>query len=48
MLKSSVFLATTVYGGVALMAAVASVLLPIETKGKDMKDTVDRESNMES
>ncbi|CAH1801775.1 unnamed protein product [Owenia fusiformis] len=39
MLKHSVHLAISIYGVVCLLAAVASMLLPIETKGRQMKDT---------
>ncbi|KAL4223272.1 hypothetical protein ACF0H5_016744 [Mactra antiquata] len=38
MLKVSAYLAITTYGVMSLIAAVASVLLPIETKGREMKD----------
>jgi hypothetical protein len=37
LLKASPYAAISLYGGVALFAAVISFLLPIETKGRDMK-----------
>ncbi|XP_034235778.1 synaptic vesicle 2-related protein [Thrips palmi] len=40
LLNSSLPLAMTVYGLAALLAAVACFLLPIETKGKEMKESV--------
>lgn len=39
-MQSSLLFAMCVYGIAALSAAVACVLLPIETKGKEMKETV--------
>ncbi|KAL7647379.1 UNVERIFIED_CONTAM: hypothetical protein RMT77_000975 [Armadillidium vulgare] len=36
MLRTSVHLATAIYGMVALMAAAAAIMLPIETKGRNM------------
>lgn len=36
LVKSSLNLAIGLYGGVALMAVAASLLLPIETKGRAM------------
>lgn len=39
LLQSSLFFAMTVYGVAALMAAVACAMLPIETKGKEMKES---------
>lgn len=38
--KQSVALAAGVYGVIALMAAVVAIMLPIETKGKEMPDRV--------
>lgn len=38
MLKVSAYLAISTYGVISLVAAIASVLLPIETKGREMKD----------
>ncbi|KAK3927334.1 Synaptic vesicle 2-related protein [Frankliniella fusca] len=40
LLNSSLLLAMTVYGLAALLAAVACFMLPIETKGKEMKESV--------
>ena len=37
LLKVSVNLAVSVYGTVCLIAAVASMLLPIETKGRELQ-----------
>lgn len=42
LLQSSLFLAMSVYGIAAVMAAIACALLPIETKGKEMKETVQK------
>lgn len=39
-MQSSLLFAMSVYGVAALSAAVACLLLPIETKGKEMKETV--------
>lgn len=39
-MKSSVTLATTVYAIAALLAAAGCMLLPIETTGKEMPDTL--------
>lgn len=38
--KESISLSAGVYGTVALMAAAVSIMLPIETKGKEMPDRV--------
>lgn len=40
LLNSSLLLAMTVYGIAALLAAVACFMLPIETKGKELKESV--------
>lgn len=40
MLQSSMVVAMSVYGIAALLAALACTLLPIETKGKELKETV--------
>ncbi|KAE8747251.1 hypothetical protein FOCC_FOCC006043 [Frankliniella occidentalis] len=40
LLNSSLLLAMTVYGLAALLAAVACFMLPIETKGKELKESV--------
>ena len=37
LLKTSSYLAISIYGVMALVAAVAAVCLPIETKGREMK-----------
>ncbi|GLH03869.1 Organic cation transporter protein [Gryllus bimaculatus] len=42
LMQASLLLATAVYGVVALMAAIACFLLPIETKGHDMKESVQK------
>ncbi|KAI8505148.1 hypothetical protein Bbelb_172570 [Branchiostoma belcheri] len=39
MLKSSIYVTVSVYGTICLLAAVASMLLPIETKGRSMQET---------
>ncbi|CAH1230704.1 SVOP [Branchiostoma lanceolatum] len=39
MLKSSIYLTVSVYGTICLLAAVACLLLPIETKGRSMQET---------
>lgn len=38
LLKESAFLAISLYGAMCLIATVASLLLPYETKGQEMKD----------
>ncbi|CAH2226436.1 jg26329 [Pararge aegeria aegeria] len=40
LLKNSITIATAVYSVAALIAAAACIALPIETKGRDMKETV--------
>ncbi|XP_061380089.1 synaptic vesicle 2-related protein [Danaus plexippus] len=40
LLRNSVLIATAVYSVAALLAAAACLALPIETKGREMKDTV--------
>ncbi|KAG8232729.1 hypothetical protein J437_LFUL013322 [Ladona fulva] len=42
MLKSSIVFAMSVYIFAALLAAAASIMLPIETKGRELKETVHR------
>lgn len=42
LLKSSVGLATQVYGVSALLAAGACLALPIETKGQELKENIER------
>ena len=37
LLKTSSYLAISIYGVMALVAAVAAVCLPIETKGRELK-----------
>ncbi|KAK3774018.1 hypothetical protein RRG08_030100 [Elysia crispata] len=39
LLKESAYAAISLYGSMCLVASVASFLLPIETKGRDMKDS---------
>jgi len=39
LIKTSPNASVCIYGGVALLATVASLLLPYETKGRDLKDT---------
>lgn len=36
-LRESVYLAINVYGGMCVLGAIASFLLPIETKGRELK-----------
>ncbi|XP_065201396.1 synaptic vesicle 2-related protein isoform X1 [Planococcus citri] len=38
LMKSSLVFAMSIYSAVALMAAVCCILLPVETKGKEMKE----------
>ncbi|KAH3882629.1 hypothetical protein DPMN_006573 [Dreissena polymorpha] len=38
LLKVSAYVAISTYGVMSLIAAVASIMLPIETKGREMKD----------
>ncbi|XP_063534120.1 synaptic vesicle 2-related protein [Cydia strobilella] len=40
LLKNSIALATGVYAAAAVLAAAACLLLPIETKGREMRDSV--------
>nr|CAD7460198.1 unnamed protein product [Timema tahoe] len=40
LIQSSLVLATAVYGVFSLLAAVACLMLPIETKGKEMKESM--------
>ncbi|KAI8422244.1 hypothetical protein MSG28_006135 [Choristoneura fumiferana] len=40
LLKNSVLIATGVYASAALLAAVACLLLPIETKGREMRENL--------
>ncbi|KAI8422246.1 hypothetical protein MSG28_006135 [Choristoneura fumiferana] len=42
LLKNSVLIATGVYASAALLAAVACLLLPIETKGREMRENLAR------
>lgn len=39
LLKSSSYVAISIYGVISLVATVVAILLPIETKGREMKDT---------
>ncbi|GFN92729.1 synaptic vesicle 2-related protein [Plakobranchus ocellatus] len=39
LLKESAYAAISLYGGMCLIASVAAFFLPIETKGRDMKDS---------
>ncbi|KAI0239633.1 Synaptic vesicle 2-related protein [Lamellibrachia satsuma] len=39
MLRHSANMAVSIYGCVCILGAIASMLLPIETKGREMKDT---------
>ncbi|KAF5308161.1 hypothetical protein FQR65_LT06341 [Abscondita terminalis] len=43
LLKSSVVLATTVYAAAAILAAIACMILPIETKGRELTDNVEQQ-----
>ncbi|XP_026315751.1 synaptic vesicle 2-related protein [Hyposmocoma kahamanoa] len=40
LLKNSIAIATGVYSLAAVLAAIACLLLPIETKGREMRDTI--------
>ena len=39
LLKLSPYLAISIYGTVALLASIACLLLPVETKGRELKET---------
>lgn len=41
LLKKSIHVAISLYGAIGVLAAVAIFLLPIETKGRVMKDSAD-------
>lgn len=43
LLKSSFTTSIIIYISAALLAAIASSLLPIETKGRDMKESVEKD-----
>jgi len=43
LLKSSFTTSIVIYITAALLAAIASSLLPIETKGRDMKEHVEKD-----
>ncbi|KAL8180024.1 UNVERIFIED_CONTAM: hypothetical protein K2H54_003681 [Gekko kuhli] len=47
MLESSVYLTLVVYSGCCLLAALASCLLPIETKGRGLQESTHREWGQE-
>ncbi|XP_022913065.1 synaptic vesicle 2-related protein [Onthophagus taurus] len=48
LLKSSITFATTIYGIAALLAAVACLILPIETRGKELEEKVHQNQPTES
>ena len=39
LLRLSPYLAISIYGTVALLASIACLLLPVETKGRELKET---------
>lgn len=45
LLKSSVAVAISVYSTAALLAAIACIILPIETSGKELTDNVQQHAN---
>lgn len=45
LLKSSIAVAISVYSTAALLAAIACVILPIETSGKELTDNVQQHAN---
>lgn len=45
LLKSSITFATSIYTVSALLAAVACILLPIETRGKELTENVQQQAN---
>lgn len=45
LLKSSITFATSIYTVSALLAAVACILLPIETTGKELTENVQQQAN---
>lgn len=45
LLKSSIVVATSVYATAAILAAVACIVLPIETTGKELTDNVQQHAN---
>lgn len=45
LLKSSIAVAISVYSTAALLAAIACVVLPIETSGKELTDNVQQHAN---
>lgn len=45
LLKSSVTSATMIYATSAVLAAVACLMLPIETRGKELAENVQRGGN---
>lgn len=40
LLKSSISFATAVYAVAAILAAIACLILPIETRGKELTDSI--------
>ncbi|XP_055958029.1 synaptic vesicle 2-related protein isoform X1 [Patella vulgata] len=48
LLKTSPYLSISIYGTMCLIATVASLLLPIETKGREMEDTSQQAVKKES
>ncbi|XP_056639219.1 synaptic vesicle 2-related protein [Diorhabda carinulata] len=45
LLKTSISFSTTIYATAAIMAAVACLLLPIETRGKELTENVQQQAN---
>lgn len=45
LLKSSIVIATSVYTVAALLAAIACIVLPFETTGKELTDNVQQHAN---
>jgi len=42
LLKMSPYLAISIYGTVALLASLASLNLPVETKGRELQEVADK------
>ncbi|XP_013395159.1 synaptic vesicle 2-related protein [Lingula anatina] len=39
LLRTSIYIPVSIYGGISIVTTIAALLLPIETKGREMKDT---------
>lgn len=47
LLKSSILTAVMIYGSAAILAALACLMLPIETSGKDLADNIQENTNQQ-